>query len=175
MIKKGDKVKRIGRDFREVKQGEIYTCTGTENMNNIYLEETNGDFGYAKDKFKKVEEFEVGEEVIYHHPIVGEIKAEIFGISDKKDIFGEDYAISYKIYGDINNAVTEKNKLSKIKSKDELEKGDKFIGKTGTEYEVVAREYDERSSMMKYFVKRDRDNKKVIGIVNEISIEEVIV
>ena len=173
MIKKGDKVKRIGEDFQEVKQGVIYTFEKYKDDLNIYLKELI--YGYAKDKFKKVEEFEVGEEVIYHHPIVGEIKAEIFGISDKKDIFGEDYAISYKIYGDINIAVTEKNKLSKIKSKDELEKGDKFIGKTGTEYEVVAREYDERSSMMKYFVKRDKNNKKVIGIVSEIGIEEVIV
>ena len=162
MFEKGDKVKRIGEDFQEVKQGEIYTFEKYKDDLNIYLKELN--YGYAKDKFEKVEEFEIGEEVIWkkYNEVV-----EIRGFSTNNKPIIED---KYK------NVHTVCHKgLSKIKSKDELEKGDKFISKTGTEYEVVAREYDERSSMMKYFVKRDKNNKKVIGIVSEISIEEVIV
>jgi len=129
---------------------------------NIYLKELI--YGYAKDKFKKVEEFEVGEKVIW---VVFDEKVEIRGFSSENIPIIEDNL------GNVHKVKL--NRLSKLKSKDELEKGDKFIGKTGTEYEVVAREYDERSSMMKYFVKRDKNNKKVIGIVSEISIEEVIV
>ena len=161
MIKKGDKVKRIGRDFRGVKQGEVYTCRGTENMNNIYLEETNGDFGYAKDKFEKVEEFKVGEGVIWKSY---NEKVEIRGFSSENTPIIEDK---------LGNILKIKsNRLSKLRSKSELKKGDKIKNVYGNKLKILAKEYDDSYERITYFVKYLDDG--VVSTVSPNKIDEVI-
>jgi len=178
MFEIGDKVKLLENrgnmiwNFQKGKVGEIVEIY----FKNLEVAFEDGILISSKEYFEKVEEFEVGEEVIYHHPVVGEIKAEIFGISDKKDVFGEDYAISYKIYGDINIAVTEKNKLSKIKSKDELEKGDKVKTFAEIEKEIISKHYNEDQERYEFFVKhKGFNNIEMTEIILEEDIKKVIV
>ena len=163
MFEKGDKVKRIGEDFQEVKQGEIYTFEKYKDDLNIYLKELI--YGYAKDKFEKVEEFEIGEEVIWkkYNEVV-----EIRGFSTNNKPIIED---KYK------NVHTVCHKgLSKLKSKDELEKGDKVKTFAEIEKEIICKHYNEYEKKYEFFVKyKNRNDIEITEIVSEDRIEEVIV
>ena len=69
--------------------------------------------------------FEVGDKV----NVFGECEGRIFGIADKKSVTGHNYAITF-IHPQNNkvfSTLCKKNQLEPIKSKYELEPGDKFI------------------------------------------------
>lgn len=116
------------------------------------------------ENLEPINKFEVGEEVIYKGK-----KVDIFGI----DKTGEFAAIQWKKEGFTNTITTTHiNKLSKLKKKNELEKGDKFITDMGDKVEVIAGEYCEIDKTMKYLGKRLSDGYVTYWRQHEI--EEVI-
>ena len=99
-------------------------------------------------------QFKVGEEVMY-----GGHKAKVFGVAERKDFGGDKYAISFTDDdGDFVNVIVSKPSLSKIKSEDELEKGDKVKhpGLYG-DLEIKARHEDSDGTIFYFAVDKNND------------------
>ena len=132
MFQKGDKVRRITNDHCQAKKGEIYTVKSQDKYD-LELQEIDGFF--MRRKFEKVNKFRVGDKVKYSGT-----KAKIWGIAEEKDYNNDEYGITYfnEVIRDTINLVVAENDLKPIKSKDELEKEDKFVSDVNIEHTVIA-------------------------------------
>lgn len=91
-------------------------------------------------------DFQVGDKVKFHGK-----KGEIWSIADEEDCYGQKYAITYIVEGEKFHTVTHARHLKPIKSKHELEKGDKFKNVHEDSVLTVKDRHEEPDGQIWYF------------------------
>ena len=117
--------------------------------------------------------FKIGEEVIYYNVFFDKkYKAKIFGIGETTSCKHNEYAITYKLdNGETINAIASEKVLSKRKSKDELEKGDKFIDGYGYECKVIAKTSNKQMGAVYFVEHMDGYKVRYLGEIDKIVYE----
>ena len=153
IFRENEKVKAVDEGMTNSSKGKYVIVSNGEKEMVVWLE-----------NLETVNKFEVGEEVIYEGK-----KVNIFGINKTGDFAAIEWERER-----LTNAIktTHIRNLSKIKDKNNLEKGDKFITDIGDEVKVIAGEYCEMDDEMKYLGKRIHDGYVIYWRQHEI--EEVI-
>ena len=170
----GVKVRCKTDRYSLIGKNKDYTISEIDkNRNKIALQEPcTINCNYHSKYFELINKFEVDEKVKWENSYGYEDDAIIFGIADEKDYHGDKYAITV-IKDDMKiNRVVKESELSKIKSMEDLEKGDKIEGSLGSKYEILAKEKDEYSTLIKFFVKDIKTGK--IKIIDEKGIKEIL-
>ena len=165
VYKENEKVEAVDGEIKESLAGRdfILVSNGTK-KGRVWLENLTPIEGENK--------FEVGEEVKWESFEGNKYKAKIFGISDEKDDYRTNYAITTYTGEKKINRIVREDSIFKLKKKSELERGDKFVTDMGDKIEVIAKSEDNSNSGIIYFGKRLCDG--FVTTWHDGEIEEVI-